>query len=99
MPNGAQHWRILSRPQFHDRRPPQPLRRGIEYGNYPNRFASADGNKIVWVCKRGGLPVIMRYSATGSSDGVNKLLQPASDPASNMLPLDHTLTTGCTGPT
>ncbi|MGA6828442.1 substrate-binding domain-containing protein [Nitrospira sp. NS4] len=65
----------------------------------PSRFASADNNKITWVCNRGGLPVIMRYSATGSSDGVNKLLQPASNPASNMLFLDHTLTTGCTGPT
>ena len=72
---------------------------GTSTANYPNRFASADGNKITWVCNRGGLPVIMRYSATGSSDGVNKLLQPASNPASNMLFLDHTLTTGCTGPT
>ncbi len=65
----------------------------------PNRFSTADGNKITWTCNRGGLPVIMRYSATGSSDGVNKLLQPAINPASNMLYLDHTLTTGCTGPT
>lgn len=65
----------------------------------PNRYSSANGNMITWVCNRGGLPVIMRYSATGSSDGVNKLLQPASNPASNMLFLDHTLTAGCTGPT
>ena len=64
----------------------------------PNRFASADGNKITWTCNRGGSAVIIRYSATGSSDGVNKLVQPASNPASNMLYLDHTLTTGCTGP-
>ncbi len=64
----------------------------------PSRFASADNNKITWTCNRGGSPVIMRYSATGSSDGVNKLLQLASNPASNMLFLDHTLTTGCTGP-
>ncbi|MGC4097952.1 MAG: substrate-binding domain-containing protein [Nitrospira sp.] len=64
----------------------------------PNRFSSADGNKITWTCNRGGSPVIMRYSATSSSDGVNKLLQPASNPASNMLFLDHTLTAGCTGP-
>lgn len=64
----------------------------------PNRFSSADGNKITWTCNRGAVPVILRYSATGSSDGVNKLLQLASDPASNMLYLDHTLTTGCTGP-
>jgi ABC-type phosphate transport system substrate-binding protein len=67
--------------------------------DFPNRFASADGNKITWVCTRTGLPIIIRYSATGSSDGVNKLLQPASNPASNMLFLDHTLTAGCTGPT
>ena len=71
---------------------------GTSTANYPNRYATADGNKITWVCNRGGLPIIIRYSATGSSDGVNKLLQPASNPASNMLYLDHTLTTGCTGP-
>jgi ABC-type phosphate transport system substrate-binding protein len=65
----------------------------------PNRFSSANGNLITWSCNRGGLPVIMRYSATGSSDGVNKLLQPAANPASNMLFLDHSLTAGCTGPT
>lgn len=64
----------------------------------PSRYASADNNKITWVCNRGGQPVIMRYSATGSSDGVNKLLQPANNAASNMLYLDHGLTTGCTGP-
>ena len=72
---------------------------GTSTANYPTRYSTADGNKITWVCNRGGLPVIIRYSATGSSDGVNKLLQPASNPASNMLCLDHTLTTGCTGPT
>jgi hypothetical protein len=72
---------------------------GTSTANYPNRYASADGNKISWVCNRAGLPIIIRYSATGSSDGVTKLLQPASNPASNMLFLDHTLTTGCTGPT
>jgi hypothetical protein len=37
----------------------------------PNRFASADNNKITWTCNRGGSPVIMRYSATGSSDGAS----------------------------
>ncbi len=64
----------------------------------PNRFSSANGNLITWTCNRGGSPSIIRYSATGSSDGVNKLLQPPGNPASNMLFLDHTLTTGCTGP-
>ncbi len=65
----------------------------------PDRKASADGNRIVWSCNRGGLPIILRYSATGSSDGVNKLLQPASNPASNMAYLNTSVTTGCTGPT
>ena len=65
----------------------------------PNYFVSANNNLHTWSCNRGGLPVIIRYSATGSSDGINRLLQPASNPASNMAFLDHTLTTGCTGPT
>lgn len=69
-----------------------------DFSPLPSRYASADNNKITWVCNRGNQPVIIRYSATGSSDGVNKLLQPASNPASNMLYLDHSLTTGCTGP-
>ena len=71
---------------------------GTSTANYPNRYSSADNNRVTWVCNRGGLPIIIRYRATGSSDGVNKLLQPASDPASNMAFLDHTLTAGCTGP-
>lgn len=65
----------------------------------PQRFTTADGNKTTWVCNRGGSPVIMRYSASGSSDGINKLQQPLANPASNMLFLDHTNLTGCTGPT
>lgn len=65
----------------------------------PNRFSTADGNKITWTCNRSGSPVIMRYSATGSSDGIVKLQTPLANPASNMLYLDHTLTAGCTGPT
>ena len=62
----------------------------------PNYFVSANNNLHTWSCNRGGLPVIIRYSATGSSDGVTKLLQPTSNPASNMAFLDHTLTSGCT---
>ena len=65
----------------------------------PNYFVSANNNLHTWSCNRGGLPTVIRYSATGSSDGINKLLQPTSNPASNMAFLDHTLTTGCTGPT
>ena len=72
---------------------------GSSPATFPNRFASADGNKITWVCNRANLPIIIRYSATGSSDGVNKLLQPTANAASNMLYLDHTSTIGCTGPT
>ena len=64
----------------------------------PNYFVSADNNLHTWSCNRASLPIIIRYSATGSSDGVNKLLQPTSNPASKMNFLDHTLTTGCTGP-
>jgi len=64
----------------------------------PNRFASADGNKIVVTGNRGGSPVILRYSSGNGADGIIRLLQPASNPASNLLFLNHTLTTGCTGP-
>jgi ABC-type phosphate transport system substrate-binding protein len=65
----------------------------------PALYVSANNNLYTWVCKRSSADTIIRYSATGSSDGVNKLLQPTSNPASNMVFLDHTLTAGCTGPT
>jgi hypothetical protein len=65
----------------------------------PDRYSSADNNKVTWVCKRGGLDIILRYSATGSSDGVNKILATTGTPASKMDYLDHLLTTGCSGPT
>lgn len=64
----------------------------------PTRYSTADNNKTTWTCNRGGLPVIIRYSATHSLDGINKLLQLASNPASNMQFFDHTITFGCTGP-
>ena len=64
----------------------------------PNYYISANNNLHTWTCNRGGLPIIIRYSATGSSDGVTKLLQPTANPASAMVFLDHTLTAGCTGP-
>ena len=64
----------------------------------PNQYINADTNKITWSCNRGGQPIIIRYSATGSSDGVNKLLQPAANAASNMT-LQQEVVTGCTGPT
>lgn len=57
------------------------------------------GKLHVWTCDRGGSPIIIRYSATGSSDGVKKLQQPEGNALSNMSFLDTTLLTGCTGPT
>jgi len=71
---------------------------GADITTYPKYYVSADNNLHTWVCNRAGLPVIIRYSASGSSDGINKLLQPATNSASNMNFLDHTLS-GCTGPT
>ena len=64
-------------------------------GTTPHHYGSVNQNLHVWTCKRGGADIIIRYAATGSSDGVNKLLQPASNSASNMLFLDHTLLPGC----
>jgi hypothetical protein len=43
--------------------------------------------------------IIVRYSATGSSDGIKKLQQPETDPLSNMNFLDHVAAVGCVGPT
>ena len=57
------------------------------------------GKLHVWTCTRGGSSIIIRYSATGSSDGVKKLQQPEANALSNMNFLNHTALTGCTGPT
>lgn len=57
------------------------------------------GKLHTWTCLRSGASIIVRYSATGSSDGVKRLQQPEANPLSNMNFLDHTVTTGCTGPT
>lgn len=43
-----------------------------------------NGRILIWRCKQAGQDVRMAYSATGSGDGILKLLQPESDPASNM---------------
>jgi ABC-type phosphate transport system substrate-binding protein len=51
-----------------------------------------------WVCNQAGNPIAVRYSATGSSDGVKRLQQPESDPLSNMNFLDEVAATGCVGP-
>jgi len=57
------------------------------------------GKLITWSCTRTGLgPIVIRYSATGSSDGIKKLQQPESNPLSNMNFLDHTVFPGtCSG--
>ena len=57
------------------------------------------GKVHTWVCKRAGADIIIRYSATGSSDGVKKLQQPEANALSNMNFLDHVGAVGCTGPT
>lgn len=57
------------------------------------------GKLHTWTCNRAGSPIIIRYSASGSSDGVKKLQQPEANALSNMPYLDHTVLTGCTGPT
>jgi len=50
----------------------------------------------VWTGTRGGVPTILRYSTTSSSDGILKLQQVMSNSLSNMTYLDHTTLTGCT---
>jgi hypothetical protein len=56
------------------------------------------GKLHVWTCNRAGSSIIIRYSATGSSDGVKKLQQPEANALSNMNYLDISALTGCTGP-
>lgn len=57
------------------------------------------GKLHVWTGLRAGVPTIIRYSATGSSDGIKRLQQPAANALSNMNHLDHTVTTGCSAAT
>ncbi len=74
--------------------------RPTHYVNGPMGSPTITSGKLhTWVCNRGGQPIIIRYSATGSSDGVRKLQQPESNALSNMNYLDHTNPIGCTGPT
>ena len=69
---------------------------------YPTRYSNASNTKVTWTCRLGvgtGFEqVIMRYSTTNSSDGILKVQKPRTDPQSSALFLDHTQTTGCTGP-
>jgi ABC-type phosphate transport system substrate-binding protein len=57
------------------------------------------GRLHVWKCNRSGNPIIIRYHASGSSAGVLKLQNPEAAPQSQELYLDHTVLTGCVGPT
>ena len=56
------------------------------------------GKLHVWTGTRAGVPTIVRYVATGSSDGVKRLQQPVANSLSNMNFLNHTGTTGCSAP-
>jgi len=57
------------------------------------------GKLITWSCTRAATPIVIRYSASSSSDGIKKLQQAETNALSFMPFLDETLTTGCTGPT
>ncbi|HUJ79726.1 MAG TPA: hypothetical protein VLY45_05360 [Nitrospiria bacterium] len=78
---------------------------GTTITHYPIEYINGDiagppaisHNKLwVWTGTRNGRPTIIRYEATGSSDGYKKLQQPTTNPLSNMTYLDHTGLTGCT---
>ncbi|HXZ24919.1 MAG TPA: hypothetical protein VEI24_01755 [Nitrospiria bacterium] len=73
----------------------------------PNHYVNAaiaspsitSGKLHVWTGTRGGVATIIRYSATGSSDGILKLQHPTTDARSIMHYLDHIASTCATGPT
>lgn len=72
----------------------------VHYVNGPFGAPTITSGKVhTWTCNRAGQPIIIRYSATGSSDGVKKLQQPESNALSNMNYLDHASLAGCVGPT
>ncbi len=58
----------------------------------------AAGKLITWTCKVGGVNQVFRYSATGSSDGVNKLVAAEGSAGSLMDYLDETSLAGCAAP-
>jgi len=75
--------------------------------NLPIHYVNGDiaspvitsGKLHVWTGSRAGVPTIIRYSATGSSDGILKLQNPTSDTAhSYMHYLDHLASTCTSGP-
>jgi len=72
----------------------------IHYVNGAIASPSITSNKLhVWTGTRGGTGTIIRYSATGSSDGVLKLQHLTTDSRSLMHYLDHIASTCSTGPT
>lgn len=87
-----------------------PIRHYVN-GNIAGPPAITSGKLHVWtgqldgakVPGQGGLDGIIRYAATGSSDGVQKLqnaagIVPVSSASANMTHLDHVTFTGCSGP-
>jgi len=73
----------------------------------PNHYVNADiavpaitaGKLHVWTGKRAGTPTIIRYSATGSSDGILRLQNATTNASSLMHYLDHLAGSCATGPT
>ena len=75
--------------------------------NAPSQYINGDisspaitaGKLISWSCTQGSNSLVIRYSATGSSDGYLKLQNSEASASSYMSFLDQTSTTGFTGPT
>ncbi|MEK7328024.1 MAG: hypothetical protein AAB217_22505, partial [Chloroflexota bacterium] len=52
----------------------------VHYVNGPMGSPTITTGKLhTWTCTRGGASIIIRYSATGSSDGVKRLQQPEAN--------------------
>ncbi|HTP41480.1 MAG TPA: hypothetical protein VML36_03575, partial [Nitrospiria bacterium] len=59
--------------------------------HYPVHYLSTNGKRATWTGTRGGgvTPTIIRYEATGSADGIQKLQHPVADSGSFMTYVDH----------
>ena len=66
--------------------------------HYPVHYVNGNGKRHVWTGTRSGVATILRYEATGSADGIQKLQVPTSNAGSNMTFVDHTSLTGCSAP-
>ena len=66
--------------------------------HYPVHYVNGNGKRHVWTGTRSGVATILRYEATGSADGIQKLQVPTSNAGSNMTFVDHTSSTGCSAP-